>query len=254
MLRRTRTAVISRVSAHVVRWRNPNRQQFDCPICAYHGAFLDMRAETGKRSHVECPGCQARERHRLQWLVLRELEKECDFSKLRVLHVAPEEFFESRLRGRCASYLTTDISAKGVDCNEDLTALTFADESFDLVYASHVLEHIQNDDAAIREIRRVLSPSGMAVLPVPIVSDSTVEYGAPNPYEVYHVRAPGVDYFEKYRQRFGRVRVFESASFDERFQVWIHEDRSRWPTENMPRRRSMPGKRHSDYVPVCYAN
>lgn len=254
MLRRTRTALISRVSAKVIRWRNPNRPQFVCPICDYHGTFLDIFAETGSRSHVECPKCHALERHRLQWLVLRELQKECDLAELRVLHVAPERFFESRLRGRCGSYLTTDLVAKGVDRREDLTALSFGDGSFDLVYASHVLEHIQNDEAAIREIRRVLSPRGMAILPVPVVSDVTVEYGAPNPYEVFHVRAPGVDYFKKYEEVFNRVRVFESSGFEEKFQVWIHEDRSAWPTDRMPQRRKMMGVKHSDYVPVCYVS
>jgi SAM-dependent methyltransferase len=254
VLRGTRIAVTSRIAAHIIQWRNPGRPRFVCPICDYRGAFLDKYAETGRRSYVECPKCHALERHRLQWLVLRELEKEIDFRKLRVLHMAPEKFFVPHFRRCCGSYLTADIAAKGVDRKEDLTALSFEDESFDLVYASHVLEHISNDEAAIREIRRVLSPGGMAILPVPIVSDVTVEYGAPNPYEVDHVRAPGVDYFDKYRRAFDRVRVFESASFDSQFQVWIYEDRSGWPTDRMPQRRKMLGLKHSDYVPVCYAS
>lgn len=252
LLRRTKLAVRSWISAQFLRWGNPYRPCFLCPICDYQGVFFDRYAETGRRSHAECPKCHALERHRLQWLVLRELLKERDLGKLRVLHLAPEEFFESRLRGRCGSYLTADIAAKGVDRKEDLTALSFDDGSFDLVYASHVLEHILNDEAAIREIRRVLSPGGIAVLPVPIVSDSTVEYGAPNPYEAGHVRAPGVDYFDKYRRVFDRVRVFESASFEGKFQIWIHEDRSNWPTDLMPKRKRMLGRAHPDYVPVCY--
>jgi SAM-dependent methyltransferase len=68
---------------------------------------------------------------------------------------------------------------RGVDRREDLTHLSFPDGSFDLVYASHVLEHILDDQSAIREIRRVLSVGGVAVLPVPIISNSTVEYGKP---------------------------------------------------------------------------
>ena len=166
--------------------------------------------------------------------------------------MAPEPFFEARLRSSCRSYVTADISGRGVDRTEDLTNLSFPDGSFDLVYASHVLEHINDDQSALREIRRVLSPGGVAILPVPIVAHSTVEYGAPNPFEVYHVRAPGLDYFDRLRTAFDRVQVFESASFDPKFQVWIYEDRSKMPTPRMPKRPRMIGSVHADYVPVCY--
>jgi predicted SAM-dependent methyltransferase len=173
-------------------------------------------------------------------------------SQLRVLHMAPEPFFEARLRRQCRSYITADISGKNVDIREDLTKLSFPSDSFDLVYASHVLEHIQDDWSALHEIRRVLSVGGIAILPVPIIAEATVEYGAPNPREVFHVRAPGIDYFDRYRAVFKRVQIFESASFDSRFQVWIHEDRSRLPSPRMPKRPPMTGRRHSDYIPVCY--
>lgn len=242
--------ILSRVVFHVEKHKSPS---FLCPICEYHGPFASRYAETGKRAFAACPRCGALERHRLQWLVLCELQKEISLSRLRVLHIAPEPFFESRLRKRCASYLTADINAAGVDRREDLTRLSFADHSFDLVYASHVLEHIPDDTSAIQEIHRVLTLKGLAILPVPIVAHTTVEYGAPNPHEVGHVRAPGVDYFDRYRRVFQKVRVFESASFDPAHQVWIYENRSQWPTRKMPNRRPMSGVRHSDYLPVCYA-
>jgi hypothetical protein len=49
------------------------------------------------------------------------------------------------------------------------------------VFASHVLEHIPDDGLAIREIRRILVPDGIAILPVPLVSLKTIEYAEPNP-------------------------------------------------------------------------
>jgi len=39
-----------------------------------------------------------------------------------------------------------------------------------------VLEHIKEDNNAIMEIRRILKPNGFAILPVPIITDYTVEY------------------------------------------------------------------------------
>ena len=49
----------------------------------------------------------------------------------------------------------------------DATAMPFADGSFDVVIASEVLEHIPADQAALREITRVLAPGGTVAVTVP---------------------------------------------------------------------------------------
>ena len=49
----------------------------------------------------------------------------------------------------------------------DATRLPFADGSFDVVITSEVLEHIQNDVAAISEMVRVLKPGGTFAATVP---------------------------------------------------------------------------------------
>jgi Methyltransferase domain len=227
------------------------RERFACPICGYVGVFLNVTRDTGERQHALCPRCRHLERHRLQWLVVNKLQQKLDFAKLRVLHMAPERFISTRLRSSCASYVSADLYKTDADRREDLTNLSFDDGSFDLVYCSHVLEHIKDDQAAIREVRRVLAPGGIAVLPVPIVSDVTVEYAAPNPHECGHVRAPAIDYFERYKPFFSSVEVLSSADFDSRHQLYIYEDRSHWPTPTLPDRRPSPGTKHSDYVPIC---
>ena len=48
--------------------------------------------------------------------------------------------------------------------------LPFADESFDLVTCSEVIEHIQNPRRALTEMRRVLKPDGMLLLSTPSMS------------------------------------------------------------------------------------
>lgn len=57
-------------------------------------------------------------------------------------------------------------SPSGAQC-EDLTALTFADESFDLIVSSDVLEHIPDLEAVFRETHRVLKPGGLHLFTVP---------------------------------------------------------------------------------------
>jgi SAM-dependent methyltransferase len=60
--------------------------------------------------------------------------------------------------------------------NEDVSRLTYGDESFDLVVSSDTLEHVPDFRAALRETRRVLRPGGCHVFTVPInASRATTE-------------------------------------------------------------------------------
>ena len=230
---------------------DPSRERFSCPICDYKGVFLSFNQEAGKRRNALCPRCRNLERHRLQWLVVKKLHEERDFSKLRVLHIAPEPFISGHLKSISASYLSADLYNENADRREDATNMSFPDGSFDLVYCSHVLEHIKDDRAAIAEIRRVLSPQGIAILPVPILADITVEYSAANPHEAGHVRAPGFDYFDRFRKVFQTVDMWSSADFDPLYQLFLYEDRSHWPTPTMPHRPPSIGLKHLEYVPIC---
>jgi SAM-dependent methyltransferase len=53
--------------------------------------------------------------------------------------------------------------------NLNCDPLPFADESFDLVTCSEVIEHVENPHALVREFRRVLRPGGRAILTTPNV-------------------------------------------------------------------------------------
>jgi SAM-dependent methyltransferase len=194
------------------------------------------------------------ERHRVQFLVLEQILADLRTADLRMLHIAPEPFFREFFSKRFGRYETADLVMAGVDHKVDLRELPFENEAYDLVFASHVLEHIRDDDRALAEIRRILRPNGIAILPVPIVAHETVEYPEPNPSEAHHVRAPGVDYFRRYERHFARVVRFSSDLLPAKHQPFIYEDRTQWPTEASPLRPAMLGERHVDIVPVCYAS
>ena len=49
----------------------------------------------------------------------------------------------------------------------DATRLPFADNSFDKIICSEVLEHIENYQGVLREINRVLKPEGILAISVP---------------------------------------------------------------------------------------
>jgi SAM-dependent methyltransferase len=90
----------------------------------------------------------------------------------------------------------------------DITEIDFPDESFDVVYCSHVLEHVPDDRKALAEIRRVLKPDGWAILLVPIDAAETIEDPSiTDPGERLrlfgqgdHVRRYGPDYVERLHQ------------------------------------------------------
>lgn len=232
----------------IFKLRHPLKQAFNCPICHYKGPFRDLSPSTGLRRHAKCPQCGALERHRLQHLVLQRVMEGLDPKAMRVLHFAPEPFFRQRFHSMFGRYETADLEMPGVDHYVDLQSLPMESNSFDLVYASHVLEHVSDDGAAISEIRRILSPSGIAILPVPIVAASTREYERPNPLESMHVRAPGPDYFDRYRRHFSRVQVHSSDEFTARHQPHLFSQ-TRDEAPGASRSRIC---RRSDFVPVCY--
>lgn len=80
----------------------------------------------------------------------------------------------------------------------DVTALPFADGSFDRVVASQVLEHLEDPVAALREWARVLAPGGVLLVAVPDARKKDVWLGA----HLATLRASGNDPLEEHRQDF----------------------------------------------------
>ena len=89
---------------------------------------------------------------------------------MELLDIAPDQNLAGWLRKKqSVRYRSMDLYMDGVDDKADITDMRlYADDKFDVVICSHVLEHIAQDLKAMREIYRVLKKGGFAIVMVPI--------------------------------------------------------------------------------------
>lgn len=93
-----------------------------------------------------------------------------------MLHVAPEPSFGVIFsKSKYIDYLSADLYDKSVMVKMDITDIQYPENYFDIIFCSHVLEHVLDDKKAMREFLRVLKPTGWAVLQVPIMAMKTIE-------------------------------------------------------------------------------
>lgn len=86
-----------------------------------------------------------------------------------VLHFAPEKRLTRLIHETGpARYIRCDLHPQAPDVQKvDILDMTFESESFDLLVANHVLEHVDDDIKALTEIYRVLKVGGIAILQTP---------------------------------------------------------------------------------------
>lgn len=145
-----------------------------CPLCDNH---FDRFKGDWNRPDALCWRCGAQERHRAQWLLFERRPRLLTDARS-LLHFSPEWCLRRRLAtvpGVC--YVTSDLDpAQEADLRLDVTALQLPDGAFDAVICSHVLEHVGDDAAAMRELRRVTAPDGFVLVMVPLALDRASTY------------------------------------------------------------------------------
>jgi SAM-dependent methyltransferase len=194
-------------------WR-PRRAT--CAICGWHGfAFRALIGPGWVQYNAVCPQCSSVQRHRLLAAVLERLEGVDGPT----VWMAPERWLGQLVEdvtGDDRKPITIDIESDGVDVLADAEALPLPDRAVGFLFSSDVLEHVADDRRALLEISRVLTTGGVAVLHVPVLATSTVEYGFANAAEFGHRRAYGPDVLDLFDPAGLTVEIVRARSFTDR--------------------------------------
>ena len=131
------------------------------------------------RERLLCPGCGLNNRMRAAIHILMPFLKSGSPPNIYIAEQTTPVYgwLRSRFPGVIGSeYLGEAIPLGATDRrgirNEDLTALTFPDQSFDLALTFEVFEHVADYRAAFRECRRILREGGTLLFSVPFAIGS----------------------------------------------------------------------------------
>lgn len=150
------------------------------PLSSYYAAqdkkykVIPHISETLSASEYTCPCCGSSDRDRLIISMLKKLRLQEGYYRESLLQIAPSSAIEHWIHGNCPplQYDSTDLFMENVTFTSDIQNMKdIADESYDYIICSHVLEHVQDDRKAMRELFRILKQNGFCLFLVPIALD-----------------------------------------------------------------------------------
>ena len=145
--------------------------RYTCNICKMN---LSRFIPFGKNDLL-CPNCGSRCRTRRLLSILNE---EIDL-KGKVLHFSPSRAMYDLLKAdKKITYYPTDFENEFLaDYHFDILNIDMPDDYFDIIICYHILEHIEDDLTAMRELKRVLNTSGECLIQTPFKNGEIYEDG-----------------------------------------------------------------------------
>ena len=119
-------------------------------------------------------------------------------------------------------YITADLDSPLAKVKMDIQNIPFPENEFGVIFCNHVLEHVDDDIQAMREMYRVMKPGGWGIMLVPVNTHREKTYEDPSLTtreererafgQWDHLREYGLDYPERLRQAGFEVQVLDYAS------------------------------------------
>jgi len=135
--------------------------------------------ETYNIQHCLCPICHTNDSKRLYAIYLhKKLNELSKKNKYFFLDIAPIPELTRLIKSyKHIEYRSADLYNKMADDQVDIRDMKiYADNHFDIILCTHVLEHIDQDLKAMQEIYRVLKTGGTAIVQVPILTTISENY------------------------------------------------------------------------------
>ena len=186
--------------------------------------------------NFQCPYCGSNDRERHLFLYMEEIELFKKINNLKILHIAPEINLYKKIKSlNPLEYICGDLFTEryDIDINKiDITKMQYNEEYFDMVICNHVLEHIENDMDAMKEIFRVLKKDGIAILQTPYSEniEKSFEEESINTDELRfkyygqedHVRIYGLDLFTRLENSGFKLNILKHKElFDSQISKYI---------------------------------
>ncbi len=137
-------------------------KKFQCNICNRGLRRFILLSD----NDTICPNCGSISRNRRLWNLL---ESEFLRKHIKILDFSPSRSLYRRLKSYpLISYTSTDISGDFIsDKSFDITNIDSKAEAYDLIICYHILEHVENDNQAIKELYRILKNNGVCIIQTP---------------------------------------------------------------------------------------
>lgn len=176
-------------------------KKYKCNICN-----TELRNFVNLKNDKLCPRCGSIQRNRRLWQILRDTFLN---NRLSILDFSPSRCLYRVMKSSDYNYLSTDLSNDFFsDVAFDITNIDSKSESFNLILCYHILEHIEDDLKAMKELWRVLNRDGFCIIQTPF-KDGEI-------YEDYSIKSP-----EERKKHFGQsdhVRIYSIKGLKSRLE------------------------------------
>ena len=148
-----------------------------CPCCGkrfekfqddryYDDKRFNPSTFSNSRQDVICDCCRSAPRQRI---IAEWAEQNTELlNKSEILYFAPELSMMLWFKRHGIKVKTADLFDRRTDLKLDLTALDLPDESVDIVFCNHVLEHVTDHSRALSELHRIIRKGGRLIISFPI--------------------------------------------------------------------------------------